>query len=269
MPSPPCPPPSPAGQGGGRAARPNPYCRNCCSPPTVKNWCRATRTSRGSGTAITRRSCTGGWARGPASTAPCPLILSRCRSLSRSWCVESAAYHADGRGADAGNSPRSRRAAGGVSIRNLAAIWRTLYSAEERRPGQVVVWGGGGGGGGGGGIDGRFAAGPDGGGIAGTGSGGNVKNKPKIEATGRAVKRERRDGDEIRLTTFIPIKIRKRGGRIVVVRRAAAEVKSNPQPALAGGAVAGVLLAAVAGRRHGRQRQRNRPTGRAAPVHGQ
>ncbi|MCW5235671.1 hypothetical protein [Verminephrobacter eiseniae] len=41
------------------------------------------------------------------------------------------------------------------------------------------------------------------------------------------MKRERRDGDEIRLTTFIPIKIRKRGGRAVVVRPAAAEVKSK------------------------------------------
>ena len=38
-----------------------------------------------------------------------------------------------------------------------------------------------------------------------------MKNKPKIEATGRAEKRERRDGGEIRLTTFIPIKIRSRG----------------------------------------------------------
>lgn len=54
-----------------------------------------------------------------------------------------------------------------------------------------------------------------------------MKNKPKIEATGRAEKRERREGDAIRLTTFIPIKIRKRGGRAVVVRPAVAEVQAK------------------------------------------
>lgn len=54
-----------------------------------------------------------------------------------------------------------------------------------------------------------------------------MKNKPKIEATGLAVRRERRDGDEIRLTTFIPIKIRKRGGRAVVVRPAVAQVQAK------------------------------------------
>ena len=54
-----------------------------------------------------------------------------------------------------------------------------------------------------------------------------MKNKPKIEATGLAEKRERRDGDEIRLTTFIPIKIRKRGGRAVVVRPAVAQVQAK------------------------------------------
>ena len=53
-----------------------------------------------------------------------------------------------------------------------------------------------------------------------------MKNKPKIEATGLAVRRERRDGDEIRLTTFIPIKIRKRGGRAVVVRPEVAQVQA-------------------------------------------
>lgn len=52
-----------------------------------------------------------------------------------------------------------------------------------------------------------------------------MKNKPKIEATGRAEKRERREGDGIRLTTFIPIKIGKRGGRAVVVRPAVAQVQ--------------------------------------------
>ncbi len=54
-----------------------------------------------------------------------------------------------------------------------------------------------------------------------------MRNKPKIEATGRAEKRERRDGGEIRLTTFIPIKIRKRGGRAVVVRPAVAQVQAK------------------------------------------
>ena len=54
-----------------------------------------------------------------------------------------------------------------------------------------------------------------------------MKNKPKIEATGRAEKRERREGDEIRITTFIPIKIRKRGGRAVVVRPTVAQVQAK------------------------------------------
>ena len=58
-----------------------------------------------------------------------------------------------------------------------------------------------------------------------------MKNKPKIEATGRAEKRERRDGDEIWLTTFIPIKIRKRGGRAVVVRPAVAQVQAKTDAA--------------------------------------
>ena len=58
-----------------------------------------------------------------------------------------------------------------------------------------------------------------------------MKNKPKIEATGRAEKRERREGDEIRLTNFIPIKIRKRGGRAVVVRPAVAQVQAKTDAA--------------------------------------
>ncbi|GHU16508.1 hypothetical protein AGMMS50243_02760 [Betaproteobacteria bacterium] len=52
-----------------------------------------------------------------------------------------------------------------------------------------------------------------------------MKNKPMIVATGEAVKRERREGDAIRLTTFIPIK--KRGGRAVVVRPAVAGVAAR------------------------------------------
>jgi hypothetical protein len=54
-----------------------------------------------------------------------------------------------------------------------------------------------------------------------------VKNKLTFEATGLAVRRERRDGDDIRLTTFIPINIRKRGGRAVVVRPAVAQVQAK------------------------------------------
>ncbi|MDR1423365.1 MAG: site-specific recombinase resolvase [Azoarcus sp.] len=59
-----------------------------------------------------------------------------------------------------------------------------------------------------------------------------MKNKPMIVATGRAEKRERRDGNEIRLTTFIPIKIRRRGGRAVVVRPAVAEVAARSKAAV-------------------------------------
>ncbi len=42
--------------------------------------------------------------------------------------------------------------------------------------------------------------------------------KPKVQALGGAVVRERRDGGQVRLSTFIPLKIRKRGGSKVVVR---------------------------------------------------
>ena len=57
-----------------------------------------------------------------------------------------------------------------------------------------------------------------------------MKNKPKIEATGLAVRRKRRDGDEIRLTTFIPIKIRKRGGRIEVLGNTPLRSANNASP---------------------------------------
>ncbi|MDD2991815.1 MAG: site-specific recombinase resolvase [Zoogloea sp.] len=40
--------------------------------------------------------------------------------------------------------------------------------------------------------------------------------KPRITATGAPIARERRDGGEIKLSTFIPLKIRKRGTRQVV-----------------------------------------------------
>lgn len=42
--------------------------------------------------------------------------------------------------------------------------------------------------------------------------------KPKVQALGVPVARERRDGAQIRISTFIPLKIRKRGARKVVVR---------------------------------------------------
>ncbi len=42
--------------------------------------------------------------------------------------------------------------------------------------------------------------------------------KPKVSATGTPVARERRDGGRIKLSTFIPLKIRKRGASKVVVR---------------------------------------------------
>ena len=42
--------------------------------------------------------------------------------------------------------------------------------------------------------------------------------KPKVQALGGPVARERRDGGQVKLSTFIPLKIRKRGGSKVVVR---------------------------------------------------
>ena len=42
--------------------------------------------------------------------------------------------------------------------------------------------------------------------------------KPKVQALGAPVARERHDGTQIKISTFIPLKIRKRGGRTVVVR---------------------------------------------------
>ena len=40
--------------------------------------------------------------------------------------------------------------------------------------------------------------------------------KPKVQALGAPVARERHDGTQIKISTFIPLKIRKRGGRKVV-----------------------------------------------------
>ena len=42
--------------------------------------------------------------------------------------------------------------------------------------------------------------------------------KPKVQALGSPVARERRDGGQVKLSTFIPMKIRKRGASKVVVR---------------------------------------------------
>lgn len=42
--------------------------------------------------------------------------------------------------------------------------------------------------------------------------------KPKVQSAGSPVERERRDGGQVKLSTFIPLKIRKRGGSKVVVR---------------------------------------------------
>ena len=42
--------------------------------------------------------------------------------------------------------------------------------------------------------------------------------KPKLQTLGGAIARERQDGGQVKLSTFIPLKIRKRGGSKVVVR---------------------------------------------------
>ena len=42
--------------------------------------------------------------------------------------------------------------------------------------------------------------------------------KPKVQTLGAAIARERRNGGQVKLSTFIPLKIRKRGGSKVVVR---------------------------------------------------
>ena len=42
--------------------------------------------------------------------------------------------------------------------------------------------------------------------------------KPKVQTLGAAIARERQDGGRVKLSTFIPLKIRKRGASKVVVR---------------------------------------------------
>ncbi len=94
--------------------------------------------------------------------------------------------------------------------------------------------------------------------------------KSRVQATGAPVAREHRDGGQIKTSTFIPLKIRKRGASKVVARpdgqvEAADKVTMQYDPAPAGGVDPGVLLAAAARRRRGGQRQRDRPTRRPAP----
>ena len=42
--------------------------------------------------------------------------------------------------------------------------------------------------------------------------------KPKVQASGEPVARERRDGGQVKLSTFIPLKIGRRGASKVVAR---------------------------------------------------
>ena len=42
--------------------------------------------------------------------------------------------------------------------------------------------------------------------------------KPKVQTLGAAIARERNDGGQVKLSIFIPLKIRRRGGSKVVVR---------------------------------------------------
>ena len=42
--------------------------------------------------------------------------------------------------------------------------------------------------------------------------------KPNVQTLGAAIARERNDGGQVKLSTFIPLKIRRRGGSKVVVR---------------------------------------------------
>ena len=55
--------------------------------------------------------------------------------------------------------------------------------------------------------------------------------KPKVQALGGPVARERRDGGQVKLSTFIPLKIRKRGASKVVVRPAVAQVQAKTDAA--------------------------------------
>lgn len=56
--------------------------------------------------------------------------------------------------------------------------------------------------------------------------------KPKVQPLGAAVARQRNDGGQVKLSTFIPLKIRKRGGSKLMVRpdgQAAAPEKAVTQ----------------------------------------
>ena len=52
----------------------------------------------------------------------------------------------------------------------------------------------------------------------------------KVRAAGAAVARERVEGGEVKLSTFIPLKIRRRGASVVVVRGPGGEVGAPAQP---------------------------------------
>lgn len=87
--------------------------------------------------------------------------------------------------------------------------------------------------------------------------------KPKVQTLGGPVARERQDGGQVKLSTFIPLKIRKRGASKEVVRpdgavespgKVASQI-DQPLPV----ALAGLLLAATARRWGGRQWERDRP----------
>ena len=52
----------------------------------------------------------------------------------------------------------------------------------------------------------------------------------KVRAAGAAVARECVEGGEVRLSTFIPLKIRRRGASVVVVRGPGGEVGAPAQP---------------------------------------
>ncbi|MBC6942227.1 MAG: hypothetical protein DWB45_05845 [Xanthomonadales bacterium] len=56
--------------------------------------------------------------------------------------------------------------------------------------------------------------------------------KPKLQTLGAAIARERRDGGQVKLSTFIPLKIRKRGA---IIQRAPPAGRFGPPPAAADG----------------------------------
>ena len=67
--------------------------------------------------------------------------------------------------------------------------------------------------------------------IAGMGSRRRKWHEAESAALWAAIARERRDGGQVKLSTFIPLKIRKRGGSKVVVRRMARSSRRARSPA--------------------------------------